>query len=958
MSQVLAFIRSLFSRGSSKEPIDPEAILNGTEDEAGVITACERLTDWKEQYDSQYSDYLTIQEALRQYEIATEASQELKPLLDQSRSLEENVVDAATTLDGEIQAVLDFIERRDQYNDEWLDRMEETHVADLNSYFDEPEHSHTNQQLRAIFSNDNFNRVNAAAGTGKTTTFGRRVHFILSEYGDVAASDLLAFTFTRNGRDEMKTELDETFDITGVDVRTINSYSKAIAEDHYPNLEFIVGEAKTTELAAIWREIQSDPSLDDTYERFMDAWKEDHYDPNDVEVVEGVYESLTKKSTVTIRGEEVQMDDIPEEGVAHQAISQYLTSREIEYDYQCHLDWASSPSGGYVLDFKLVEPVQGRTVYIEYCSSEESRNERPRYRNIHSERPDTIRRLFSKNPEQNYDPEDKTAIVLEEEELLEDSSGRMNWDNQTTQAYFATAVQDSLEEQLKQLDVDVSSPLSGQDLKDHVYDYKILTRDVLETVDEFINQARVREWDPERAEQEVESYLESEGDDIDEGVPEFAELCLEAYRAFRDVFDNETKTDFHGSVVLARDLLKAGEVEEDYLYSYVFVDEMQDLNRVQFGVVKHLAKQKSDVRTFGVGDDWQSIFGFQGARPDLFINFGDELDAGECDSIDVDPVEVFTDDNPLLSEFDAFADTRLEDNYRCPETVVRASNEVIRNNEVRTEKQPTGLPGGDEISIHHLGCDTYEYKLNKSMKRKINSLIKESPYKPSETQVLLRQKDGDPTFYYPLKRALPNGVDIRTAHDAKGSEAEHVIIPKVVKNHGYPSIRGDKWVDPVKRPPEIYEDKGVSYQLEEERRLFYVALTRARTQLDVLTVQGAESVFIDELPDEECEHVRPLSEDELNTVETERELRRTVTGSVHSKVRGNYATFDWEDRGLVDLNLYDATPDQKQEIARLAGSSQQVTMENCGIEYRESAGGGEEVSHRLQLQLDDDVSIQ
>lgn len=958
MSGILAFLRRLFSLGSSEEPIDTDAILDGRGDEAGVITVCDRLTEWKEEYENRYIDYLTVREALRQYETAMEASEELDPLLDRSRSLEETVVDAATTVDSDIQAVMEFIERREEYNDEWLDRKKETHATELNSYFDDPEHSHTAQQLRAIFSNDNFNRVNAAAGTGKTTTFGRRVHFILSEYDDVAASDLLAFTFTRNGRDEMKTELDETFDITGVDVRTINSYSKSVAEDHHPNLEFVVGEARTTELAAIWREIQSDASLDDIYERFMDAWKEDHYDPDDIEVVEGVYESLTKKSTVTIRAEDVHVDDIPEEGVAHQAIAQYLTSREIEYDYQCHLDWASSPSGGYVLDFKLLEPVRGETIYIEYCSSEETRNERLGYRNIYSERPETIRRLFSHNPKQNYDPAGKSAIVLDGEQLLEGTSDRLNWDDQTTQARVTTAIQNSLEDRLQQLGVDVSSPLSGQDLKDHVYDYKVLTRDVVEMVDEFITQARVREWGPERAEQEVTAYLESEGDDIDDGVPEFVELCLEAYRAFRGVFDNETKTDFHGSVVLTRDLLKAGEVQEDYLYSHIFVDEMQDLNRVQFGVVKHLAKQQQDVRTFGVGDDWQSIFGFQGARPDLFINFGEELGAGEYDSIELEPVEVFTDDNPLLSEYTAFADTRLEENHRCPETVVKASNEVIRNNEVRTDKQPSGLPGGNEITIHHLGCDTFANKLDQSMTRKIDSLIEESPYKPSETQVLLRQKDGDPTFYYPLEGALPDGVDIRTAHDAKGSQAENVIIPKVVKNNGYPSIRGNKWVDPVKRPPKVYEDKGVSYQLEEERRLFYVALTRAKTRLDVLTVQGAESVFIEELPDRECEHRRPLSEEELTTVETERELRRAVTGIVDARPNDYYATFDWADRGLVDLNLYDATPEQKREIDRLAGSRREVTLANCGIQYRESADDGEKESHRLQLQLDSDVSIQ
>jgi DNA helicase-4 len=342
----------------------------------------------------------------------------------------------------------------------------------------------------------------------------------------------------------------------------------------------------------------------------------------------------------------------------------------------------------------------------------------------------------------------------------------------------------------------------------------------------------------------------------------------------------------------------------------------------------------------------------------LFINFGEELGAGSYDSLDADPVDVFTDENPLLAAYEAFADTRLESNHRCPEPVIRASNEVIENNEVRTEKHPAGVPGGDDVAVHHLGCDTFGNKLNESMTRTIEALVDSSPFPEPEIQVLLRQKDGDPAFYYPLKRALPDGVDIRTAHDAKGSEAEHVIITKVVKNQGFPSIQNDKWVDPVKRPPEIYEKRGVSYRLEAERRLFYVALTRAKTHLDVLTVEGAESVFIDELPDSQCEHVRPLPEEELTRIETEGTIRRSIDGTVYARPNDPFATFDWNGRGLVDLNLYDATRAQRDTIDDLAGSGQEVTLTNCEIEFRPSSSEEDQESYRLQLQLDPAVTIQ
>jgi DNA helicase-4 len=958
---ILDFIKNLFSPGSDSETTDDEisvdggAIIRGTGSTQGVATTCDELTSWQTKYADEHQDFLTVEEALKTYQRAQGAIDQLTPLLEEPDQFDPEVIDAAETLSSDLQGVCEFIEARDSYNEEWIEIMKASHGNELNSYFEADALTHTDQQFRAIFANDNFNRVNAAAGTGKTTTFGRRVNFILSEYDDVAASDLLAITFTRNGVSEMETELRETFDITGAEVSTINSYSKSVAEDQYSDLEFIVGEAKTTEIAAIWRAIKADDEYADTYEKFIEAWKETKYDPNNFDIVEGIYESFTEKSGMTIGGEEVEMDTIPEEGLAHEAIARFLMEHQLEYDYQVHLDWAHSPSGGFVLDFRLVDESTNETIYIEYCTSEETRNDRPRYRNLNSERPETIRRIFEPNENLDTDPSDKTGIILEGSKILEGTSDTINWDDPRTQETFKTAVQRRLQTKFEAVGLGIDTRLTGEDLMDYVYDTKVLKQDIVDNVAEFISQARVREWGPDEARNEVTKHID-ETDEIDEGVPEFCELCLAAYREFQELFDNRTKTDFHGSIVLTRDLLEVGEVGEEFCYQYIFIDEMQDLNPVQFGVVKALAEQRDDTRIFGVGDDWQSIFGFQGARPDLFINFGDVLGAGEYEGLP-DPVSVFTDDNPLLSEYDAYMDTRLEDNFRCPDTVVAASNAVIRNNEVRTDKNPTGLDGGDQINVHHLGCDIYPYKRNVSTQRKIEALIHDSEYPPEDIQILLRQQDGDPEFYYSLKKAVPDAVDIRTAHDAKGSEAEHVIIPKVSKVGGYPSMKPDPWLAPVKQPPAIYKEKDVPYQLEEERRLFYVALTRAETRLDVITIQGAESVFIEEMPDQLCTHHYPLSGSELKTLENDNECRKTVFGSIDAKFTENFATLDWDSGGLIDLNLYDATNEQHQRIEELYTNGSEAVFKNCGIEYRKPSDDDADYK-RLQLQIDADVTIE
>lgn len=957
MPRVIEFLRGLFSSTESREPIDPDEILLDSDDTPGVITVSEQLIEWQKPYNDEFHDFLTVQEALQQYETAITVYDRLTPLLDQIETLDDTDAEAVDTVAERLQSVIDFIEDRDAYNQDWVEQMKQKHKDDLNSYFDNPEHEHTNNQFQAIFRNDNFNRVNAAAGTGKTTTFGRRVYFLLKEFDDVSEDDLLAFTFTRNGSNEMEQELDETFDISGVDVRTMDSYAKTVAESHHPDIELLVEESKQTELANIWRNIQSDASLTDPYEEFMDVWKRDNYDPDDVDVVERKYNSVTGRSKL-VGGESIDTDSIPEENLAHQAIAQYLTAQELDYDYQVHLDWAPSPSGAYVLDFQLIDPVDGNTIYIEYCTSEETRNARPFYRNINSERAATIKRLFTPNPKQTFDPSGKEGVVLDGEELLEAPSDTLTW-NKATKDRFKDAVTNELERQLQSLGVDTSTPLTGQAFKDRVYDLNVLEREVIDKVEDFIQHARVREWSPTDTEAKVEEFLKNQDEEVPEGVPEFAELAIEAYRRFNEVFDKEEKMDFHAATVLTRDLLKQNKVDQEHLYTHIFVDEMQDLNPVQFSMVKQLAKQPHEVRVFGVGDDWQSIFGFRGARPNLFIDFGEHLDADNYDGTDATPIEVFTEKNPKLHSYEAYEDSTLESNHRCPDTVVKASNTVIKNNEVRTDKDPTGHPGGDPIRVHHLGCDLFGNKLNKSMIRKIKALMQHSPFGADKTQVLLRQKGGDPVFYSQLKKELPNGVDIRTVHDAKGSEAEHVIIPKLVESH-FPSFRPDKWTDPVNHPPKIYQEEDADYLLEEERRLFYVALTRAESQLDILTVQGAESVFVAELPNDEdvCVHKRPLSQDELTEIETERETRRDITGTVDRRQAENYATLDWNDRGLIGINLYDATPEQKQQINDLAGTDREIMLENCGIEYRSPNSQRYDEALKLELQLDENVTIQ
>ena len=83
-------------------------------------------------------------------------------------------------------------------------------------------------------------------------------------------------------------------------------------------------------------------------------------------------------------------------------------------------------------------------------------------------------------------------------------------------------------------------------------------------------------------------------------------------------------------------------------------------------------------------------------------------------------------------------------------------------------------------------------------------------------------------------------IKFKTIHTSKGDEAEYVILPGMVAR-GFPNVKGDDSV------LELVMPAGDTFQHSEKRRLFYVALTRARRSVAMFTVMGKSSPFLDEM---------------------------------------------------------------------------------------------------------------
>ena len=164
------------------------------------------------------------------------------------------------------------------------------------------------------------------------------------------------------------------------------------------------------------------------------------------------------------------------------------------------------------------------------------------------------------------------------------------------------------------------------------------------------------------------------------------EVFRTVFTAYRDILKSRRKLDFddmllgcHNLFVRRKDILKLWQQK----FRYILVDEFQDINRIQYEVIRMLALPENNL--FIVGDDDQSIYHFRGARPGLMLNFGrDYPDAGQI---------------------------LLDVNYRCSANILKTASRLIRHNEKRFAKEIiTPNPEGSPVQLRQYRNPSEQYR--------------------------------------------------------------------------------------------------------------------------------------------------------------------------------------------------------------------------------------------------------
>lgn len=283
------------------------------------------------------------------------------------------------------------------------------------------------------------------------------------------------------------------------------------------------------------------------------------------------------------------------------------------------------------------------------------------------------------------------------------------------------------------------------------------------------------------------------------------------------------QTTFSGLIKLAIRYLRSGQIKTRF--RYIIVDEYQDLSALRQEFL-YLILEFSQANLFAVGDDWQAIYGFSGSRVDFTLNF-----------------------RQFWGDFSLH---RISKTYRFGPILARLSSSFIMQDHTQIRKQIQSQKEDALEPVVEISGDSERLDLE-VLTHYLESL-------PENSSILLLGRfqidrfrlahcskfnlTSDNIEFHPRPDLK---IRFLTVHQSKGLEADYVII---LNNReaklGFPAH--------VKDPPlkteliKIAEELGLDQaSVNEERRLFYVALTRAKKQVILLTVDGKESSFIKEL---------------------------------------------------------------------------------------------------------------
>jgi len=312
-----------------------------------------------------------------------------------------------------------------------------------------------------------------------------------------------------------------------------------------------------------------------------------------------------------------------------------------------------------------------------------------------------------------------------------------------------------------------------------------------------------------------DQIIEKTPDDQRERARAFLKIFQPIYEKYETHLRSNDSIDFSDMIAQATQYVR--ENKHVHRYNYILIDEFQDISAGRYALMKAMLDQNRNTKLFCVGDDWQSIYRFTGADVTIMTNF--------------------------RKHFGYTHEIILDKTYRYNDKILHVSSDFIQRNPIQIKKKLKTENITQENPIEIIYADRRnEDETILTICRGLNEQAAGNKENIS-VFIISRYNFNKPSNLDEIQRTCSNlTVEAITAHKSKGLEADHVILKSVVSGVvGFPcGMTDDPIVSPLLSEPEHFDHA-------EERRLFYVALTRTRGKLTIISSNTRPSPFIREL---------------------------------------------------------------------------------------------------------------
>lgn len=731
------------------------------------------------------------------------------------------------------------------------------------------------QQREAIVVDEDAVKVIAGAGSGKTFTIQGKVKY-LTEKRDVDPSEILAISFSNASVDDLKERIAEPIDIktfhkVGKDILTqYNQYSRPDTSalkriiKRYLTKKALKNEDISKKLIEFFSfYINVPPSDDDIkYEGDLLDWQE------------GVDFSTLKRRFKNKQRETLNNEIV--RSYEELYIANFLFIYGIKYTYE---KIYSYPNKNFEREFNKFKE-------FLFSFNEEIPDE---LKNDITKDLLNLTDIFEEYEIKDYLPDfylDDYNIYIEhfglnrncENHLIGGKSSEeyvkeMEWKRKVHKKYGTTLIETfSYYQSENRLLTRLAEKLQAQGVEFNEIDYREVYRILLEnkTIKEwedfivllktFIELFKGNNYDETKF-KEFYDYVGGLKDSFSKDrTIAFLKIVEEIYNDYEAYLLKIKKIDFNDMINKASDCIVKNGL--DLPYKYIIVDEYQDTSFTRYNLLRNIC-DSIGAKIMVVGDDWQSIYSFSGCDVNIFTKFDNFFDVCE---------------------------TRyIEKTYRNSQQLIDASSNFVMKNPDQTRKElksskslkyPIKLVNFDndfdeilkfELIIKNIiNQSTFKNKKililgrnNKDIFNLLKNFNVENEYGKRKFEILgdedkLRRNK----FVKIVYRESPDvNIEYRTVHQSKGLECDNVILINL-KNWkaGFPNKMVD---DPVLN---FVKRNGDSFSYAEERRLFYVALTRTKNNVYLLAPYFKSSVFVQELKTDANVELLNLEHNKLETL--------------------------------------------------------------------------------------------